>query len=366
MRPPSKKKIPYRVEPPLHEFLKTYKREFKLPVTYAMLVNFTQGFPLLDSAGNDTKWLTVNYESSMMPEINEGLRYIYVLLKASGDTSIMEHLYVSRIDFCEFGNSKPFRVRIVNAYNDNQDYFYVKKADASRVLGLELEHLLSPNRMHFFVDGDTLVEEHVVGIPGDVFMEKNIQEADQKEIRIAKEFIKFNERCFIRLLGDMRSYNFVMDITPDFEEVQYRIRAMDFDQQCYDGRRNFYKPQYFTENNALIHFGIKYLDRQSARQYQLEERAAIGFRMRVENDRLSHLMQSIVNEPLAPEPKIEQLRGELAEWYSEPAFLDCRTMGEILHTSLLLVEEHSLTEDPADKDGFGLRSPREPVLSARL
>ncbi|MCX6867668.1 MAG: hypothetical protein NTV46_15905 [Verrucomicrobia bacterium] len=27
-----------------------------------------------------------------------------------------------------------------------------------------------------------------------------------------------------RNLGDMRSVNYVMDITPDFEEVQYRVR----------------------------------------------------------------------------------------------------------------------------------------------
>jgi hypothetical protein len=43
--------------------------------------------------------------------------------------------------------------------------------------------------------------------------------------------VKFNERCFIRLLGDMRSYNFVFVLTPDFEGWQVRIRAMDFDQQ---------------------------------------------------------------------------------------------------------------------------------------
>ncbi len=352
MRPPSKKKIPYKVEPRLHDYLREYSRELDLPVTYNMLVNFSNGFPLFDSDGNDTKWLTVNYESGMMTEINEGLRYIYVLLKANGDTSIMEHLYVSRIDFCEFGNSKPFRVRIVNAYNDNQDYFYVKKADASRVLGLELEHLLSPNRMHFFVSGDTLIEEHVVGIPGDTFMKDHIRRAGQKEIRIAKEFIKFNERCFIRLLGDMRSYNFVVDITPDFEEVQYRIRAMDFDQQCYDGRMNFYKPQYFVENNALIHYGIKYLDRYSARQYQLEERAQMELRMKVEGDRLDDLMSSIVREPLAPEEKIHQLRQELAAWYKEPAFEECQTMGEILHTSLLRVQEGALT-DEAEKYELG-------------
>ena len=69
-----------------------------------------------------------------MSMLNEALEQVYALLKVDGDFSVMRHLYVDRIDFCTFGNSTPFRIRIVNAYNDNQDYFYVKKADASRVL----------------------------------------------------------------------------------------------------------------------------------------------------------------------------------------------------------------------------------------
>ena len=54
---------------------------------------------------------------------------------------------------------------------------------------------------------------------------------DTNMIRFAKEFVKFNERCFVRLLGDMRSYNFVVNVIPDVEDFQYRVRAIDFDQQ---------------------------------------------------------------------------------------------------------------------------------------
>ena len=52
----------------------------------------------------------------------------------------------------------------------------------------------------------------------------------------------------------MRSYNFVVDVTPDFEDVQVRIRAMDFDQQSYSGRKNFYLPQFFRGERALAEF----------------------------------------------------------------------------------------------------------------
>ena len=68
------------------------------------------------------------------------------------------------------------------------------------------------------------------------------------KVRLAKEFIKFNERCFVKLLGDMRSYNYVIDVTPDFDAVQYRVRAIDFDQHAFEGRKKMYLPQFFKEN----------------------------------------------------------------------------------------------------------------------
>ena len=91
---------------------------------------------------------------------------------------------------------------------------YVKKTDASRIYGLELGTILSPYNLNFLVYKDTLIEEHIAGIPGDVFIKEYLEELSAPEkSQIAKEFVKFNERCLVRLLGDMRSYNYV--ITPD-------------------------------------------------------------------------------------------------------------------------------------------------------
>ncbi|MDV7390049.1 hypothetical protein RZS08_01795, partial [Arthrospira platensis SPKY1] len=112
--------------------------------------------------------------------------------------SAFDHLTVDRVDYCEFGNSKPFRIKIQNTLNDNHDYFYIKKADANRVYGLELEHILSPNKMNYICWQDTLIEEHIIGIPGDMFIQQRQDEV--ASIRFAKEFVKFNERCFLRLL----------------------------------------------------------------------------------------------------------------------------------------------------------------------
>jgi hypothetical protein len=138
------------------------------------------------------------------------------------------------------------RIKILNQINDNHDYYYIKKADASRVYGLELEHLLSPNRINYMVEGGTLVEEHIIGVPGDDFIaDPERYGGHLNPVRLSKEFVKFNERSFARLLGDMRAYNFVVDVIQDFDQVQYRLRSIDFDQQCYEGRLRIYLPQFY-------------------------------------------------------------------------------------------------------------------------
>lgn len=73
-----------------------------------------------------------------------------------------------------FWQFKPFRIRVRNILNDNYTNFYIKQADASRIYGLELEDLLSPNRINFLIHKNTLIEEHILGIPGDVFIKKHL------------------------------------------------------------------------------------------------------------------------------------------------------------------------------------------------
>ena len=250
---------------------------------------------------------------------------------------MLEHLDVARIDYCLYGNSKPFRVRIINRFNDNYDHFYVKRADASRIYGLELEDILSPNRVRYLVDGDTLIEEHIAGIPGDDFLNRQGEISEFNKIRIAKEFIKFNERCFVRLLGDMRAYNYVVDITPDIEGNQYRMRAIDFDQQSYEGRKNFYLPQYFKENNPIIFLGVGNMTKQTVRQYQLEERSLIAARAKTAGSQLNELMEVMVKDKISMPKKVDQLKQELAEHHKNDVFLACNNMGEIVLTNIQLL-----------------------------
>lgn len=331
---PSRKKAFYPINTRLHSYLKQHGREVQLPVSYDDLARITYSVPLLDKNGKDTHWEKVVYDMTEWTFIREGLLQIYAILKTEGDMSFSKHLDVARIDYCAFGNSNPFRIRIVNKYNDNYDHFYIKVADASRIYGLELEHMLSPNKITYFTHNNTLVEEHIPGIPGDIFIQQYLDQPITNKIRFAKEFVKFNERCFVRLLGDMRSYNFVVDITPDIEDFQYRIRAIDFDQQSYEGRKNLYLPQYFKENNALVELALKNLNRDSIEQYQMEERTMMAFRVADSRYRLMELLNIMTRDEISTNEKITRLREELQEYSGNQRFPQCDTMGAIVKLHL--------------------------------
>jgi hypothetical protein len=333
----SKKKIIYPISAGLRRFLIKYSREVNIPIHYHELLRYTSSVALFDSKDQDTLWETVFYDQSDREEIHHNVKKIYALLKAGGDMSVMDHLYVDRIDLCIYGNTQPFRIRIVNRINDNFDYFYIKNADASRVYGLELEHLLSPNRISYFVHKTTLIEEHIAGIPGEMFMKNYMTDPNLNPIRIAKEFVKFNERCFVRLLGDMHSSNFVIDVTPDFEETHYRIRAIDFDQQSFEGKKSIYLPQYFKENNALIQLGMKYITPESMKQYQSEERALIANRLKSSQKEIEDILSTMEEDEISTPENTESLKKELAKHYQNDQFLKCKNMGQILRVSLGLM-----------------------------
>ena len=342
----SKKKEAFPISKTLRSYLTKYDREMELPIFYSDLLRFDNSIPLYDKTGNDTLWETIFFPQSDMGHINLALKKVYAIMKADGDLKVIDHLIIDRIDLCTYGNTQPFRVRVVNQINDNFDYFYIKNADASRIYGLELEHLLSPNKIMYLVNKDTLIEEHIIGVPAELFIKEYLNSPNINEIRLAKEFVKFNERCFVRLLGDMHSSNFVIDITPDFEDVEYRLRAIDFDQQSYEGRRAIYLPQYFSQNNPIINVGLKHMTPETMRQYQREERTYLSNRFRVEKKRIEDLLKAMKKDRLSNPANINKLRKELSEFYEEKDFLSCESMGELVEMSLeMLTRKPDLYKD---------------------
>jgi hypothetical protein len=326
------KKPIYAVKAHLKEHLKHYSRLDTLPITYENLAQFDEIYPLEDDNGKKTLWHMTMYNQENLEFLKKGLVEVYQKLVSEGD--IIPYLKIDRIDFCSFGNSKPFRVRVVNEINDNYDYFYVKKADSSRIYGLELEEIFSPDRVNYLVDKQTLVEEHVVGIPVDEFILRNKNIAIVNRARFAKEFVKFNERCFVRLLGDMRAYNFVVEITQDFDDVQYRLRAMDFDQQSFEGRKNIYKPQFYKDNLELVNLVQELMSEEVVAQYQRIERVYMKKRFFASRRRTRSLLRIMRKDRISTKKNIETLRSELAVHHNDPIFLEFTNMGDILNAHL--------------------------------
>jgi hypothetical protein len=123
-------------------------------------------------------------------------------------------------------------------------------------------------------------------------------------------------------------------ITPDFEESQIRIRAMDFDQQSYDGRKNFYLPQFFKDNAPLVRFCIKHLRTETARQYQREEQTLMLQRAALSSERLGLLLHDMAHDHLSPREKVHELRASLAEHYGRKDYLRCESMGALIRENL--------------------------------
>jgi hypothetical protein len=337
----SKKKPAFPVSEELNTYLKRYSRNSEIPIFYDDLLRFQGSVVVYDSKDVDTLWVRVFYSEYDREEIDLSLKKVYSILHSDGGDSLVPFLNIDAVDFCTFGNSKPFRIKIRNILNDNFMYFYIKKTDASRVYGLELEHILSPYNLNFLVYKDTLIEEHISGIPGDVFIKEMLPDCTASEkSQLAKEFVKFNERCMIRLLGDMRSYNYVIVPTHDFDHIVYKIRAIDFDQQSFEGNLKIYRPQFFKENIKMVELVKEKLQEHSIEQYILEERSIVAKRFMSFEDRISELLAIAKIDTISLPHHVERLKASIFDLTQDIEFKEATNMGTVLHLTLDFVKRN--------------------------
>jgi hypothetical protein len=330
----SKKKPFFPISDELMHFLKKYDRWMESSICYDDLLRFSGSVIVYDKNDQDTLWVRVYYSDSDREEIDFQLKTIYTMLHSDGSDSSLPDLNIDAIDYCTFGNSKPFRIKIRNILNDNFIYFYVKKTDASRVYGLEFEHILSPHNLNYMVNHDTLIEEHIAGIPGDVFIKDYLAQCNESEkAQIAKEYVKFNERCMVRLLGDMRAYNYVVIPIHDFDHVIYKIRAIDFDQQCFEGKLSVYRPQFFKENYPLMLLVKDKLNHESIIQYKIEERSIVSRRLINSGNRIEFLVNIMKNDRLSIPENLEKLKNEIFVFTKDKAFTKSKSMGELMQAA---------------------------------
>lgn len=337
----SRKKPSFPISKRLNDYLEKHNRITKIPVFYEDLLRFSGSIVVYDNKDEDTLWVRCYYPEHERTDIDNSLKQIYTILHSDGSDNALSYLNIDAIDYCTFGNSKPFRVKIRNVLNENVTYFYLKKADASRIYGLEFEHILSPHRINFLVSKDTLIEEHIAGIPGDVFIEEELPHCDERaKTQIAKQFVKFNERCTVRLLGDMRSYNYVVIPTHDFDHVEYQLRAIDFDQQSYEGNLKVYRPQFFKENYKMVKLVEEKLEASSIEQYQREERSLLAKRLITSEKRYKALIKCVSLDYISTQKNVLSLRKQLYHYSNDMKFKRARNMGQILRTALNFVKRN--------------------------
>ena len=305
-----------------------------MPVQYDDLLRYVGSVDVFDSNDNNTLWQRVYYNDNERLELENNLKKIYNVLYSDGSDTSTEFITIDGIDYCTFGNSNPFRVKVRNKLNDNFTYYYIKKADSSRIYGLELEHITSPYNLNFILNNNTLIEEHISGIPGDDFFDNKLKSCnDNEKSQIAKEFVKFSERCMIRLLGDMRSYNYVIIPIHDFDQVVYKIRAIDFDQQSYEADFKVYRPQLFKENMPVVELIKEKLIPDSINQYKIEERAIIVKRILGSQKRVDNLLSSMKNDSISNDENVRQLTQQIYHLTKDNDFKYCTNMGQIMESS---------------------------------
>ncbi len=316
-------------------YLQHYGRDLEIPVLYSDLINYSHANPLKDKKGKWTHWENAVYEPGQWDFLKEALIKTYSILKHLVISPEADQYDIERIDFCEYGNSIPFRIKIIEKNKQGQfDFFYIKQADANRIYGLELEYLLTSNPINFLHHRNTLVEEHIEGIPGDVFLQQNQQMTVACKTAIAKAFVQFNESCFARLLGDMRSYNFVVNFSENNGDTQFHIRAIDFDQQCYEGRKNLYFPQFYKENIEYVELVLQMLTYDEIEQNQQIEFSAMAARIITYRRQLMELVNSMIKDDISENYKIQLLRSELNVHFNTNRFSRCKTMGAIVKQQL--------------------------------
>ena len=95
------KKPSYPVNSKLKGYLKSYKRDIKIPVFYDDLTRFQGSVIVYDKNDEDTLWIRVYYSDFEREEIDLSLKKVYTLLHSDGNDATIPFLNVDAIDGAE-------------------------------------------------------------------------------------------------------------------------------------------------------------------------------------------------------------------------------------------------------------------------
>ena len=145
---------------------------------------------------------------------------------------------------------------------------------------------------------------------------------------------------FRSLLGDMRSYNYVIIPTHDFDKIIYKIRAIDFDQQSFEGNLKVYDLQFLKENFKIVEMVNKKLDKKSITQYKLEERSYMAKRIISSPRRATSLIECMKSDTISFSNNVQLLKKHLIKYVGDVKFKECNNMGDIIETILIFVKRN--------------------------
>ena len=77
---PQQKKPSFPISDGLRTYLRRFRRERELPVTYERLRRFSESWPLSDASGKPSLWESVVYDRQDMESLHEDLQYEYLRL----------------------------------------------------------------------------------------------------------------------------------------------------------------------------------------------------------------------------------------------------------------------------------------------
>ena len=126
----------------------------------------------------------------------------------------------------------------------------------------------------------------------------------------------------------------------DFDKIIYKIRAIDFDQQSFEGNLKVYDLQFLKENFKIVDMVNKKLDKNSITQYKLEERSYMAKRIISSPRRATSLIRCMKSDTISFPNNVQLLKKHLIKYVGDVKFKECNNMGDILETILIFVKRN--------------------------
>ena len=86
---------------------------------------------------------------------------------------------------------------------------------------------------------------------------------------------------------------------------------------------------------------MEFINVDTTKQYQYEERTLIARRLNIQSERLHYLLDCMRKDQISRQSKVEELKKELNQFLKTKEFNNCKNMGDVLEVNLkLMLSDH--------------------------